>query len=676
MGMSGRFVVLVVLLVLGSWGWGRAGTVALRRAGWKAVTDAIGPPLQILLGVSMFVSVGGFLVAVGVATFSILIGWHVVGALFMVVPLITALQRGPRIRLRTALVATGAAIAAIALFLLSLTVAIRPLYNLNDDDAAYIYLAKRLLSTGGLIDAFNQRRITSYGGNSLYHALFLHVAGTSSVRGYEFVFAALILVLATVGTIKRRWLLPGAFLVGVGVLLGHGTGAVLNVSPTFSVAGLSLGAYQLLRHVRVPPDDEQPLLYVVIGLFLAGVLALRFTFLLSVAIAVVIVVVVVRGRRAITPLAIAAGSTVIAVSGWAIALLRSSATPLFPLISGNYNSTWPGAHDPMIKGLNRYAHLFGNTFNSNDVGIVALLSAVTALALVFLTRRQSLSMLVLFGAGIGCLAQLAALVYVFSGSDIGNIARFEGPSTLACGLLAVDTLWLRTDERVRRTASGPEGRPGKWRVQGALRRLDPTRLEVSARNMRRLFVSSVMTVVLVVLAGLTFGYSVPSWRSWFDATRSGIHAGYEVAAHSQGFVDRYAKVAPQYRRLNALVPPGAKVLAAVTYPALLDFSKYQFATLDLVGGASPPPHMPFFVGAQAKVAYLRALGYQYIVAVSPQEPGLYQLRSWLNNYRGSVYAYRAWTPYFVDWQSTVNDLERNGHFSVRYSGSLALIRIG
>ena len=32
-------------------------------------------------------------------------------------------------------------------------------FNINDDDPAYVYLADRLLHTGGLIDPFNQRRI-------------------------------------------------------------------------------------------------------------------------------------------------------------------------------------------------------------------------------------------------------------------------------------------------------------------------------------------------------------------------------------------------------------------------------------------------------------------------------------------------------------------------------------
>jgi hypothetical protein len=279
------------------------------------------------------------------------------------------------------------------------------------------------------------------------------------------------------------------------------------------------------------------------------------------------------------------------------------------------------------------------------------------------TKKESVQMLVLFGAGIGCLAQLAVLTYAFSGSDATDIARFEGPSTLACGLLAIDVFWLRRRE------PSTVGTP-----RLALRRRDRSTFVVSREKVRQVAPSAAMTAMVVWMAALTFGNNV---SSFFNETRASIHAGYEIVYRSQGFNDRYARVRVEYRRLNAMVPTGAKVLAAVTYPGLLEFSRYQFATLDLAGGASPPPHMPFFSGAEAKVAYLRHLGYGYIVAESAGslDLGLYRERSWIKDLRVGVYAYRAWAPYFLDWQDTINDLEQSKPFSVRYAGSLALIRL-
>jgi hypothetical protein len=659
MAVSDRFVLLTAVLALGAWGWGRAAVAVMRRAGWENVGEAIGSPLQILLGMSLFLCVGGFMVAAGVARFDTLIGWHLVGVAFLVASFAMAVRRAQQIRLRTLLLATGCAATGAVLFLVAVANAIyHGAYLVYDDDSAYIYLAKRLVSTGGLLDPFNQRRITSYGGNTLYHAMFLHVAGNSAIRGFEFVFAALVLVLATVATAKRRWLIPGAFLLGLGVLLGHGTGPIINLSPEFSVAALSLGAYQLLRHVRPASGHDHPFLYIVIGVFMAGILALRFTFLIPVTIAFVIVVVAIRGRRLITPLAITVATVAVATAGWAVAELRSSGTPGFPVIAGNYNTSWPGGTDPSITGLGQHAHIFWGAFKYDDVGWVALASVGIGLTLLLVTQSHAIRGLVLLSAGLGCLGLLAIFAFMFSGSDAQDIARFAGPSTLACGLLAMDVLWPcrhQPDSGEVRTPATSSA----MRVRG--RHLDP---------IVTMFAS---TAVLVLVAAITFGYSIPSY---VHATRAGVRHGYEIVERSQGFVDRYAPVRARYHHLNALVPKGAKVLGAVTYPALLGFSRYQFATLDLAGGASPPPGMPFFQGAQAKVDYLRGLGYQYIVAESSDQLGLYRTRPWLVDLRGSAYAYRAWAPYFIDWQSSVTELEQNYRFPVRYAGPLALIRIG
>jgi hypothetical protein len=134
-------------------------------------------------------------------------------------------------------------------------------------------------------------------------------------------------------------------------------------------------------------------------------------------------------------------------------------------------------------------------------------------------------------------------------------------------------------------------------------------------------------------------------------------------------------VRADFDALNAAIPVHAKVLAATDYPALLDFSRFTFATLDQAGGTSPPPGMPFFQGPTAAVHYLRHLGYSYIVTASPAQPGLYRFRSWLRNLRRPQFVFKAWTPYFVDWQATVNALEASKRYPVAQFGTNTLIRI-
>ncbi len=659
MSESLGFVALVAGLFLGAWGWGTAVVAGLGRAGWSGARRELGPALQIVLGVCLFLAVGGVLVACDLARFGLLVGWHVIGiALLVARTARVARRRG--VDLRAWVFGLSAAVVGVVLVLISLGVAIgSPFYNIFDDDGAYVYLAQRLVSTGGLVDPFNARRMTSYGGATLYQSMFLHLFGNSSLRGFEFTFAALLLVIVTVQTFKRRWFAVGTLVVGLGVLLGHGIGPVQNLSPTLSAAALSVGAYLLLSKVRTASEPDQPWLYAVIGLVLGGILALRFYYLISVAIATVIVMVLARGRRSWRPLLLCAAVGIVSVSGWAVALDRSSRSLLFPLFEGNYNPSYPVGPNPLASGVGSYAHQLWSVVNGYDVGWVALACIVVGLGGIGLGWGDRRAMLVLVGAGVGCLAQLVIFTITFSGFAAIEIDRFEGPSTLACGLFALSALWpLR----------GPSA------TTAPARHLAPGRgLTVRGVEWRALLPGAGTLVLLIGLATLTFGGTLGVvWRT----STNQVKAGVDVLRGTIGFPDRYSAYRDQYARLDAAVPRGAKVLAAVDYPSLLGFSRYQFATLDLAGSASPPPHMPYFTGAAAKVRYLRRLGYDYIVADAETEPGLYQFKAWQNDLHSPRYNYRAWAPYFLDWMSSVTALEHSPGYPVQHFGSLALIKIG
>jgi hypothetical protein len=655
-----KFLAFVALLFLGAGGWGTAAVAVLRRIGWERARDEIGPPLQLVLGVSLFLAVGGVLVAADLARFDVLVAWHVVGVVLLVTRVGVVARYLKALKLRSVLFGLVAAVVGVVLTLISLGIAIgTPFYNVFDDDAAYVYLAKRLLSTGGLIDPFNARRMTSYGGATLYQSLFLHSFGNSSLRGFEFTFASLLLVIVTVGSTKRRWFALGTLVIGLGIFLGHGIGPVQNLSPTLSAAALSLGAYQLLAKVRTSTEADQPWLYAVIGVVLGGILALRFYYLISAVIAAVITIIVARGMRSFRPIIITGVFAVASVSGWAVALYRSSKTPLFPLLEGNYNPSYPVGPNPFKSGLGSYAHQIWGVLNGYDVGWLILACLAIALGALVTGRGDRQSMVVLLAVAIGCTAQMFIFTVIFSGFAAIEIDRFEAPSTLACGLFAVSALWPRRDP----SAASP------WAIP--LRRGGHS--ASGAAPWRQLAPGALTLVLLLGLGTLMFGGTLGVvWRSSTTHVRLGV----QVLRGTTGFADRYRSFRPEYNHLNEAIPKGAKVLAAVDYPTLLSFSRYQFATLDLVGTASPAPHMPYFKGAAVKVNYLRHLGYDYIVADSETQRGLYQFGPWEADLHSPRYNYRAWAPYFLDWMSTVTTLEHDGHYPVKYFGSLALIEIG
>src|SRR5579863_10306790 len=120
---------LLALMFLGAWGWGRAARAVLRRRGWSNVDDVLTVPLQVLLGFALFLSAGGFLVALGIAKFGALLGWHVVGVAFLVPRLPAWARRARAADRRSTLRGAAVAVAGAALAFLALGQAIGiPLY--------------------------------------------------------------------------------------------------------------------------------------------------------------------------------------------------------------------------------------------------------------------------------------------------------------------------------------------------------------------------------------------------------------------------------------------------------------------------------------------------------------------------------------------------------------------
>ena len=672
---------LLALLFLGSWGWGSAVVALLRRAGWDDAPAVVTAPLQMALGVALFMAFGGFLVAADAAWFWVLLAWHVVGVA-MLAPLVPGGVRAARSS-RAAAIGRGLALAVVggtvALVAIGLAVGVTS-YNPIDDDGAYVYLAQRLLSTGGLIDPFSLRRITSYGGSTLYQAMFLKVAGNSSLRAFELVFALGVVVVVAVRTTRRRWVVAGALVLGLGMAIGLGIGPVVNLRSEFSVTALSLAVLVLLRHIPHQRAQDSPWLYVVIGILLAGVLALRFYFVVALVVAVVLGAVAIRGRRSVRGLATVAVTTVLASAGWAIALWRSSGTPSFPVPAGDYNTLWPSGANPTLHGVAAFFDRFTIFFSvihfrdAYPVGWVVVVTLLVPALWLACTDRATIPMLVVLAAALGALAQMGVITVAFSGSDPIDIVRFVAPTVLACGLLLVDAFWP-----LRPPAPAPRAAP----VVAAQGASAPGHRPRSRRAGVEAVLASPWAALVVSLGTLLllFGFVPPASRGSVHDDASAVTRyakyGWRVLDGSHTMRDRYALFEHQYDVLSSYVPRGAHVLASVNLPGLLDFSRFDFASLDMAGAVSPAPHLPYFQGSEAVVRYLRSHGYHYIVSEqATAQLGLAFFRNFPRELRSPYYYYHEQAAYPIDWYSTVNSLEHSGRYRVRTVGTLSLIDLG
>jgi hypothetical protein len=287
---------------------------------------------------------------------------------------------------------------------------------------------------------------------------------------------------------------------------------------------------------------------------------------------------------------------------------------MFPLLSGNLDPTWPSTNPPgtapswadFISGL---APPF-----LNPPWAIAMLLAVGVPVLV-LTRAEVEEKYRRWGLRLQVIVAAAAVVLV---------------------VILVRLYW----------AAGPaSGYPRFWAPVIMTAILMPLVLINRTRG-ERSSAASLGGVAIFVVVGLALSANpMDGWqelRSVAEDTRT------RTVIQSP---DRYASVRAEYAQAAAMIPAGSKVLAAVDVPSLLLSRTYELNTLDIAGSTSPSPHLPYFRGTGAKVAWLRSHGYSYVVAVEPSASDcLYNRRLQtedINGEHGRVY--QAWAPYFFDW---------------------------
>jgi hypothetical protein len=84
---------------------------------------------------------------------------------------------------------------------------------------------------------------------------------------------------------------------------------------------------------------------------------------------------------------------------------------------------------------------------------------------------------------------------------------------------------------------------------------------------------------------------------------------------------------PEYHAAQMTVPSGRAIFVAVSFPSLLDYARNTIYPVDMIGGASPDPGMPIFQGAAAVKEYLKKLGVDYVMYVSPAVDGTHMSRA-------------------------------------------------
>ncbi len=640
MDSQGIFILVIALVAVASEGWGALTVALLTRS--RALADhpvVLDPVLNICIGYALFLAIGGMFVAADLASFPFLISWQIIGAGLSIFSII--MRRAWRDwRPLAAFPSLIALFSALGCAFLSLGGALSGAWNLNDDGPAYTYLGQRLLATGGLIDPFNARRLNSYGGAELLFGYLTKLVGPAANLGVEW-FLFLLLVLAlVVRTLRRRSAIFIVLSVGVALVVFHPMNGFANSAPTFSGVALMLGLALVLGAHR--HGERTGWLYLLAGLLFAGLFALRLEFTFG-AVALIFVSAMTSSglREGVIRILWAVLGAIVGLAGWAIALNRSSGTPLFPLFPGNWTEqSW--VTNPLIRTLSERTHEVVLILETDhlDLALVGALALSGAVRVVIARRRaRGLAVIrsdldLVIALGIGTLALVISQAVANPGSTLSDIGRYCAPTALAMILFAIakgweliDQLYLHEQGPVRHYMQGLRITGGAlcsiglmWMIIG----VGPTSIA------NTLTADASQATKVVTLKPVLFD----SW-SW----------GWQRAQ------ERF------YNKINARVPRGSYLLSAVTLPGELDLSKFRITTLDEPGGTSPPPGFNLTASPNTVVRYLSSLGINGIVADTGKALGLYNLATAQYQLNSYVPYYRAQSHTTIEWLNLLGELE-------------------
>jgi hypothetical protein len=629
------------LVLLASFiGWGGAvGAVLLpgRRLDWG---------LRSAIGMSFMLALGGLLQLVHLISPATLVAQTLLGLIALAADGFRRRQEfEPRwrqeiARARQAPVVAGAVVAlyllVIGVYLGNLAV---PVTNVWDDYEAYFVYPKAMLAWGALEEPFSLRRLGALGGQSLLQSFLLVCSTVWRLNGFD----NGICLLSIFGMVHgyTRWR-RGAGLVAILLVVGF-TYRFHNVASALS------GSVFFLALFRVFDGEMSDTLTsrrgpILIGLLSAAAWTLRQNYLVAV-LAILGATYAMRWfydaparRQLAVGFGRALGALLLFLIPWWIVSYRSSATFLFPFMLGN------GRPDFGLLGQISLAQelqfFVFNAFWNHPVRTIVFF-VLAALCLDEASKDRSLHAF-LIGTGVAVLALIHGLKSL---DDVTSISRYYMSFEYAL-VLAVT---VKTLARV----SGDDA-------------------PVRARS----FISAALVIIAVC---------IQLWDTKDD-----------TAAQWNGSLAQVTKQLPLpfpvpnqpdpkdaiYRRMQATIPEGEKILEILDEPFRLDFRRNRILLCDQPGGAGPKPGLPIHQGPDRYEAYLRDQSIRYIAyAQGPDSPEYFRDR-WIphmlrrdppvrnGHSRGTLL--REMAVFYVDAFDTLTELTRR-HRELFHEGSIHVI---
>ncbi len=470
--------------------------------------------------------------------------------------------------------------------------------NACDDFAAYFNYCEKLLASGSFDDPLSWRRLASLGGHTLLQCSTLSKSSYGNIQLFELGLCPVILLgllLGFRGGALRRSPL------GVFIALLAVTTPILRVNTSSHSTGLVLllGLFATLDLME--RTDSRRRLLVVAGLVGAALCSLRAQDVAAAGgtLGIFWLASWIRDRlppkQALLEAACWGGALFVALLPWMIMGIRSNGSPLFPLFPGD-NSL---AFNPQGIDGSLYAKLNFPLKMIVEPMLLPLLLCLMAAP----EWRQGLA-----ARAVSIAAVLTSLLLAYGLSmapDDMTVPRYVQPLLLA-GALAI----LAT------AAVSPRRRMAAWALG-----------------------------VVLLLSNI------------HDRGRDLMYH-YMALAHPSKLVMPYPKtVIADYREAQLLIPEGRRALICGDFPFLFDHARNPLWNIDLPGGASPAPGLPYKKPPEEMKRYLRKLGIEYVIFVDFAESmQLYNRAEWQKTAQGDVPLWKHQAPFYLDFFDTVDRL--------------------
>jgi hypothetical protein len=625
-------VLLWSLVIFASfWGYGEA----LRRALKRPEFDDLGWGLTAAWGMAVTLAIGGFLMMLSLAKAPVLTGVVLLGAAlaagFAAQNLSSPASKKSNKQISESRWNFHPAYVFIWL-LAGLAFASAVVWphqiDPNDDLVCYLMLPEKILATGTLIEPFSFQRAGTFGGQALLQALVMIVGNETTGhvpdRGLAMlmIFGMLMSALRSVPP-DSRWF--GFFL-----LLAFWFVPVPRISTNGAMTGgcLLVALVATFSRVKTLLLSKNLAAFVPAGLVAAAACSIRPTFAL-VAVTTFAGLVVWRifeNRGARLPQTIApfvfSGLLCTAVLvPFMVVLYQSNGAPIIPPFSGFVSEAYQTFDFPETS--KNLASLFNFLTGGPTVVLLVLLSIAAILP---------------GGDGRGwvlggMLAACSLIVFRFAAIAYYDQYRYIYPIMLPV------VLWY--------LATG----------LSKIGLLSPAEAKIPRR---------------AVTAGLIL-FTFVNLQGGVQELNSQVQSLALAGQPDRSFLPAQLKSA--YKGIQQKVPPGEKVLTMVDAGYWLDYARNPMQSINAVGGASPPPGIPFGKGPDALRDYLRALGFKYILAVDFNNAVLlYTRRLWTEATRPEWIYPQLWRPRFLDVMDSIDAFDKQGKVIAR-EGNLRLIQL-